>query len=58
VASGEERKQVMESMMASAYAGGGMWIAGAFGLLPAIVLVLAAAALIKYLLGTRDHGHG
>jgi hypothetical protein len=58
MASDEERRRMIESTMASAYAGGGMWIAGAFGLLPAIVLVLAAAALIKYLPGTRDHGHG
>ncbi len=48
----------MESMMASACAGGGMWLGAVFGLLLAAVLVLAAAALIKYLLGTRNHGHG
>ena len=29
--------------------GGGMWIAGLFGLLLVVVLILAAAALVKYL---------
>ena len=35
---------MMEDMM-----NGGMWIAGLFGLLLAVVLILAAAALVKYL---------
>lgn len=49
---------MMESMMASACAGGGMWAGAVFGLLLLAVLVLAAAAFIKYLFGTRAHGHG
>ena len=39
-------------MMSEGYMGG-MWFVGAIGILLAIVLLLAAAALVKYLLSGR-----
>ena len=44
---------MMQDMFAGACAGG-MWLAGSVGLLVILVLILAAAALIKYLLAGRN----
>ena len=50
---------MMQDFMGSC-CGGSMWLAGLFGLLLILVLILAAAALIKYLRsrpnGTDTHG--
>ena len=39
----------MQGMMDGMMGGGMMWVTGLWGLLVLVVLVLAAAALIKYL---------
>ena len=47
-----ERKRMMPGAMNH------MWVMGLFGLLVVVVLVLAAAALIKYLLSGKGNAKG